>query len=535
MTHQDLTEQQNFISSAIFQFKTIALIGIRFFKNLFAPARKFKNDRQLICDPVIAFSESELWNLQDNKENWILTAGKVENLRIAARKLNGLEIKSNEVFSFWRHIGNPNYGQGYVIGREIREGCIVPTIGGGLCQISNALYDAALNANFEIIERHKHTKVIQGSLAEQDRDATVKWNYLDLRFKSSYDFRIEVELSSDKLVVVFKSRQKSTKPLDRNFNARQSNKLNDCYSCGNFACFKHPDRSSIKKEIDITTFILDEKWPELDNYVKSVAKSADYFIVPLKKNSFIKTDRYSWTAMNTGVIKTTALQGVYRALKLRYSSNSKNNTFELSLNLDGEIARAAAKQIPISSSHLIVSQNLLPFIYEMGALGGRTYDVLMTRLPIEKLHERLDFAYSKHPESNTLNDFRASKHLIEIENKALTKSRNIITTHSEIAEIFNHKVVKLNWQIPPATNVKLSGAKVLFPASAVGRKGAYEIRKVARELNLQLVVVGTTLEGNDFWEGMKVERFTGNFDEISLVVYPTFIEHQPRQILKAIS
>ena len=72
-----------------------------------------------------------------------MTAGKIENLRISTKKLHGLEGKANETFSFWKHIGNPNFGQDYVIGREIREGCIVPTIAAGLCQLSNALYDAA--------------------------------------------------------------------------------------------------------------------------------------------------------------------------------------------------------------------------------------------------------------------------------------------------------------------------------------------------------------------------------------------------------
>ena len=70
-----------------------------------------------------------------------------------------------------------------------------------------------------------------------------------------------------------------------------------------------------------------------------------------------------------------------------------------------------------------------------------SFDVLMTRLPFEKLHERLDYAFSNHPESSTLKGFRASKDLIELENKALTKARQIITPHSEIAEIFKNKVV----------------------------------------------------------------------------------------------
>lgn len=535
MSRKELTEKHSFINDTIFRLKTIVLTGNRIFKNLTNPTQKFQDKGLLVNEPVIAFSESDLWNPFDNKDNWILTSGKIENLRISAKKLNGLEIKANEVFSFWKHIGNPNFRQGYVIGREIREGCIIPTIAGGLCQLSNALYDAALNANFDIVERHKHTKVIKGSLAEKDRDATVKWNYIDLRFKSSFDFRIEIELTSDKLVVNYRSKQKNLKSNDDKFDLRNSNKLNDCYSCGNFACFKHPDRTSVKQEIATTTFILDEKWPEYDKYVSEIATATDNFILPLKKNRFIKTDRYSWISATPNKTKTTDLQGIYRAIKLRFAPKNKNNVFELALQLDKKIAIAAARRIPIDSTHLVISQNLLPFIYETGVLGGRTFDVLMTRLPFEKLHEKLDFAFNIHSESPTLKDFRADKEIIETENKALTKARKIITPHSEIAEIFKNKVVKLNWQTPLSTNRQSKGINVLFPASAVGRKGAYEIRRLAKELNLNLTISGRTIENDNFWEDLKTEKFNGAFDQIGLIVYPTFIEHQPRQILKAIS
>ena len=39
-----------------------------------------------------------------NAENWILTAGKIENLRIAIKNLNGIEVSANQVFSFWKHV-----------------------------------------------------------------------------------------------------------------------------------------------------------------------------------------------------------------------------------------------------------------------------------------------------------------------------------------------------------------------------------------------------------------------------------------------
>ncbi len=532
---KQLTAKHNFVNDTIFRLKIAVLTAARIVKNLLGPSRKFSKTSLLVHEPVIAISESELWNPFDNKDNWILTAGKIENLRIAVQKLNGLEVGANEVFSFWKHIGNPNYGQGYVIGREIREGCIVPTIAGGLCQLSNALYDAALRANFEIVERHKHTKVIKGSLAEKDRDATVKWNYLDLRFKSSFDFRIEIELTSDHLIVAFRCPQKQAEPVQDKLSWKASSKLNDCYSCGNMACFKHPDKTGVEQEIATTTFILDEKWPEYDKYVSQTATKADHFILALKKNRWIKTNRYSWAAAHPQKTKATQFQGLFRALQLRFAPKNNNNVFELSLQLDKKIAKAAARQIPIDATHVVIAQNLLPYIYETGALGGRTFDVFMTRLPFEKLHERLDLAFTFHNESPTLNDFRASKELIALENKALTSARKIITPHSELAAIFKNKAVKLDWQIPAIPNGQPNGTKVLFPASAVGRKGAYEMRRLAKELQLELVISGRTIETAHFWQDLKIEKFNGDWRQIGLVVYPTYVEHQPRPLLKAVA
>src|SRR5690606_37055044 len=209
------------------------------------------------------------------------------------------------------------------------------------------------------------------------------------------------------------------------FKNQQSNKINDCYSCGNSSCFKHPKKLSEKQATSNTTFILDKKWPEFDTYIKDLTDSKDTLIIPIKKN------RYDWSIGNKTKIKSTTKEGISRALKLRIEAKKGANLFELGLALDYKIAEKITKIIPIESTHLIISQNLLPFLYKSGALGGRTFDVLMTRLPIEKLHERLDFAHSKYAESPTLKDFRASKKLIKLENEALTKALKIISPHSE--------------------------------------------------------------------------------------------------------
>ena len=120
---------------------------------------------------IIAESRSRLWADGIEAEKNLLL-GKVHNLRLALRRLHGAEVPAGGIFSFWAQVGRASRWQGYVAGRELREGCIIPAIGGGLCQLSNALYDTALSAGFEIIERHAHTRIIPGSLAELGRDAT---------------------------------------------------------------------------------------------------------------------------------------------------------------------------------------------------------------------------------------------------------------------------------------------------------------------------------------------------------------------------
>ena len=89
--------------------------------------------------------------------------------------------------------------------------------------------------------------------------------------------------------------------------------------------------------------------------------------------------------------------------------------------------------------------------------------------------------------------------------------------------------------MPNLTKLNVKGTKVLFPASTVGRKGEYEIKTLAKELDFNLLITGRTLEGDDFWEDLIPEIFDGNYESISLIVYPAYIEHQPRQILKMIS
>src|SRR5918993_2313789 len=218
-------------------------------------------------EAIIGQSVTRLWTGSDDSEKYLL-AGKVHNLRLAIRRLDGVEIPAGGVFSFWSQIGRPGGWRGYVAGRELREGCVIPTVRGGLCQLSNALYDAALSAGFEIIERHAHTQVIPGSLAEVGRDATVFWNYVDLRFRSSRSYRVEATMDANLLTVRFRGsvgqdRRRVRRPERRVMIDADTAAPHSCLTCHVHDCFRHVEREAT--DFGRSAFLVDEYYPEFNS------------------------------------------------------------------------------------------------------------------------------------------------------------------------------------------------------------------------------------------------------------------------------
>jgi vancomycin resistance protein VanW len=112
-----------------------------------------------------------------------LEAGKVRNVQLAAPGLHGLVLAPNQTLSFWRAVGRATAADGYVLGMELRGGCIRPAIAGGICLLSNALFSLACTLGWSIVERYGHT--VQAVVPDPNQlwglDATVFWPYVDLR------------------------------------------------------------------------------------------------------------------------------------------------------------------------------------------------------------------------------------------------------------------------------------------------------------------------------------------------------------------
>jgi len=116
-----------------------------------------------------------------------MEAGKVTNLKIAAAAFHNLSVSPHRPLSFWRTLGQITRDRGYKMGMELKGGCIIPSLGGGVCLISNVLFQMAAELGWNILERHGHTMeaIPTGDDDIWGLDATVFYPYVDLRVAPS--------------------------------------------------------------------------------------------------------------------------------------------------------------------------------------------------------------------------------------------------------------------------------------------------------------------------------------------------------------
>jgi len=123
------------------------------------------------------------------------TESQVRNARLAARTINGVRIAPGEVFSFNAHVQGWSQDEGYVKAPVSYGGELVRDYGGGVCQTSTTLYNAALLAGLPILERHAHT--FHPAYVPPGRDAAVAYPGVDLRFKNNLAWPLTIKTRTE--------------------------------------------------------------------------------------------------------------------------------------------------------------------------------------------------------------------------------------------------------------------------------------------------------------------------------------------------
>lgn len=109
--------------------------------------------------------------------------GRDVNINLAAKAVRGKVLAPGQIFSLNRATGPRDRSTGYKEALIFRGGRVVPGIGGGVCQVSSTLYDAALLANLRIIARSNHSMAV--TYIPPGRDATAFYPTIDLEFQNT--------------------------------------------------------------------------------------------------------------------------------------------------------------------------------------------------------------------------------------------------------------------------------------------------------------------------------------------------------------
>lgn len=105
------------------------------------------------------------------------------NIRIATEAIDGTLVLPGEVFSMNKEVGPRIAAKGYQEAHVIVNGELTDGMAGGICQATSTVYNAALLADFEIVQRRNHG--LKVGYVKAGRDATISGDYIDLKFKNT--------------------------------------------------------------------------------------------------------------------------------------------------------------------------------------------------------------------------------------------------------------------------------------------------------------------------------------------------------------
>lgn len=119
------------------------------------------------------------------------SANRIQNIQIAVSKIDqlvlypGQEISMNTVFTPRTRANGYREAGAYLNGRTVQA------TGGGICQASSTIYNAAMNSGLTVLERHPHSMPV--SYLPLGMDAAISSGSKDLRLRNDYPFPVLFE------------------------------------------------------------------------------------------------------------------------------------------------------------------------------------------------------------------------------------------------------------------------------------------------------------------------------------------------------
>ena len=114
------------------------------------------------------------------------------NVTNGCNLINGTTLYPGEEFSAYEAIAPFSVENGYYLAGSYLNGQVVESLGGGICQVSTTLYNAVLQAELEVTERHNHSMIV--TYVEPSADAAIaESSGKDFKFINNSDYPIYIE------------------------------------------------------------------------------------------------------------------------------------------------------------------------------------------------------------------------------------------------------------------------------------------------------------------------------------------------------
>ena len=138
---------------------------------------------------------------------------RAKNVEMAAAPIHGYVLLPGDEFSFNNVVGPRTAAAGFLEAPVILHGQLQPGMGGGICQVSTTLYNAALLANMPITKRSHHSLPV--AYAPPGLDATVAFGAIDFRFANAMSTPVIIEARAQRRILTVRLLGKGPAPTVR--------------------------------------------------------------------------------------------------------------------------------------------------------------------------------------------------------------------------------------------------------------------------------------------------------------------------------
>lgn len=144
------------------------------------------------------------------------TSGKARSANVTngCTLISGTTLYPGDEFSMYQTVAPFTAENGYYMAGSYLNGQVVDSLGGGICQVSTTLYNAALLAELEITERHNHSMIV--SYVDPSADAAIAESAgKDFRFVNNTEHPIYIDGYIENKNITFTIYGVETRPSNR--------------------------------------------------------------------------------------------------------------------------------------------------------------------------------------------------------------------------------------------------------------------------------------------------------------------------------